>query len=274
MNYEELSQLIIRKRSMLCVGLDTHISLIPEFLKKEEDPIFSFNKAIIDATLDYAIAYKPNLAFYESMGIKGWQSLERTMAYLSQFKKEVFTIADAKRGDIGNTSKMYAKTFFEWLDFDAVTVAPYMGEDSVTPFLEYKNKWVILLGLTSNSGSRDFQFLETNGHKLYEEVFIKAQQWSSHEQLMFVVGATHPSLIGNLRLLAEKYFFLVPGIGAQGGDLDGVCKNGMNQHGGLLINSTRQIIYADSSNLFAEKARAESEKAIQPMLKYINNIDH
>ena len=216
MNRQQLVQLIQQKQSFLCVGLDTDIHLIPKHLLQHSDPVFEFNKAIIDATHDIAIAYKPNLAFYESAGLKGWESLEKTIKYLHSFKDSVFTIADAKRGDIGNTSKMYAKTFFEWLNFDSVTVAPYMGEDSVTPFLEYKNKWVILLGLTSNKGSSDFQFLETGNGKLYENVISKAQQWASPDQLMFVVGATHPEELKHIRSLAPDYFFLVPGVGAQG----------------------------------------------------------
>jgi orotidine-5'-phosphate decarboxylase len=223
-----------------------------------------------DATHDVAIAYKPNLAFYESMGLKGWESLEKTMKYLHSFKDTVFTIADAKRGDIGNTSKMYAKTFFEWLGFDSVTVAPYMGEDSVTPFLQYKDKWVILLGLTSNKGSNDFQFLETGNGRLYENVIRKAQQWGSAEQLMFVVGATHPEELSNIRQLAPDYFFLIPGVGAQGGDVDKICENGMNKECGLIINSARNIIYASNNEDFATEARNAAIAVKDSMAKYLN----
>lgn len=254
---------------MLCVGLDTHTDLIPPHLLKYEDPVFEFNKQIIDATLDVAIAYKPNFAFYESMGLKGWQSLERTMQYLNKFKDEAFSVADAKRGDIGNTSKMYAKAVFEQLGFDSITVAPYMGEDSVKPFLEYEDKWVILLGLTSNKGSADFQFTESNGEKLYEKVITKAQTWAGPDRLMFVVGATHPTEFTNIRRLAPDNFLLVPGIGAQGGDMEGTLKNGVNSMGGLLINSARQIIYASKGEDFAEKARQQAIDAQQQMIKFV-----
>jgi orotidine-5'-phosphate decarboxylase len=271
-NRQQLIQLIHRKQSFLCVGLDTDINLLPKHLLKYPDPVFEFNKQIIDATHDIAIAYKPNLAFYESMGLKGWESLEKTMKYLHSFKNSVFTIADAKRGDIGNTSKMYAKTFFEWLDFDSVTVAPYMGEDSVTPFLQYKDKWVILLGLTSNKGSNDFQFLETGNGKLYENVLRKAQQWGSSDQLMFVVGATHPDELSNIRKLASAYFFLVPGVGAQGGDMDQICKNGMNNDCGLIINSARNIIYASAGEDFASAAKSAALLVKESMTKYLKAL--
>ncbi len=263
---------MLSKRSMLCVGLDTDVSLIPKHLLKYDDPVFEFNKAIIDATIDLAVAYKPNLAFYESAGLKGWQSLEKTMAYLNRHKGSVFSIADAKRGDIGNTSKMYAKTFFEWLDFDSVTVAPYMGEDSVTPFLQYKDKWVILLGLTSNKGSGDFQFLETPEGKLYERVIKKAQQWGSPDNLMFVIGATHPGQFKEIRGLAPEHYFLVPGVGAQGGDAQKICENGMNETGGLLINSARQIIYASGGEDFAEAARKNAMDLQQLTQKFLAGI--
>jgi orotidine-5'-phosphate decarboxylase len=272
MTKSELVSLIRRKNSFLCVGLDTDLNLIPKHLLNTADPVFEFNKAIIDATIDIAVAYKPNLAFYESMGLKGWESLEKTMRYLDQFKGEVFTIADAKRGDIGNTSKMYAKAFFEWLNFDSVTVAPYMGEDSVMPFLEYPGKWVILLGLTSNKGSNDFQFLDTGEDKLFERVIKKAQTWATSDQLMFVAGATHPEEFKNLRALAPDYFFLVPGVGAQGGDMQRICENGMNDECGLLINSARQIIYASKDEDFAEKARATALYTKQEMTKYLNAL--
>jgi orotidine-5'-phosphate decarboxylase len=256
----------------LCVGLDTDINLIPKHLLSTTDPVFEFNKAIIDATIDIAIAYKPNLAFYESMGLKGWASLEKTMDYLRNYRGEVFTIADAKRGDIGNTSKMYAKTFFEWLDFDSVTVAPYMGEDSVTPFLEYNGKWVILLGLTSNKGSADFQFLETGGGKLYEQVITKAQKWATPDQLMFVIGATHPEEFKNIRKLAPEHFYLVPGVGAQGGDLDQICQNGLNSTCGLIINSSRNILYAGKDEDFAQLARQSALNTTMAMQKYTDGF--
>jgi orotidine-5'-phosphate decarboxylase len=269
MTLPELTALIKRKRSMLCVGLDTDIHLIPKHLLSSSDPLFEFNKAIIDATIDIAVAYKPNIAFYEAMGIQGWQSLERTMQYLSQFKSEAFTIADAKRGDIGNTSKMYAKAFFEWLDFDSVTVAPYMGSDSVTPFLEYKEKWVILLGLTSNKGSQDFQFTESEGTRLYEKVITTAQQWAGPEKLMYVVGATHPEELKAIRQIAPDYFYLVPGVGAQGGDVAEICRAGATPDGGLLINSARQIIYASAGTDFAERAREAALATVAPMQEFI-----
>lgn len=272
MQKTELVQLIHKKKSFLCVGLDTELNLIPKHLLTHDDPIFEFNKAIIDATHDLAVAYKPNLAFYESIGIKGLQSLEKTMNYLAKFKTEIFTIADAKRGDIGNTSKMYAKAFFDWLNFDSITVAPYMGEDSVTPFLDYKNKWVILLGLTSNKGSGDFQFLETKDGQLYKSVITKAQQWASSEQMMFVIGATHPEEIKTIRALAPDYFFLVPGVGAQGGDFEKICENGMNKECGLLINSARQIIYASAGENFAEAARASALQLKEKMSEYLSTI--
>ena len=272
MNRQELLQVIKQKQSLLCVGLDTDISLIPEHLLKYEDPVFEFNKAIIDATIDLAVAYKPNIAFYESAGIKGWQSLEKTMNYLANYKDQVFTIADAKRGDIGNTSKMYAKAFFEWLDFDSITVAPYMGEDSVTPFLAYAGKWVILLGLTSNKGSSDFQLLDTPEGKLYERVIKKAQSYAGADRLMFVVGATHPEAFSHIRSLAPEHFFLVPGVGAQGGDTEKICAHGMNKDGGLLINSARQIIYASKGEDFAEKAREVAISTNLPIQKFLKTV--
>ena len=274
MNKKELLQLIIKKQSFLCVGLDTDISLIPKHLLKYSDPVFEFNKAIIDATIDIAMGYKPNLAFYESMGLKGWESLHKTMDYLAQFKGDVFTIADAKRGDIGNTSKMYAKAFFEQMNFDSVTVAPYMGEDSVKPFLEYKDKWVILLGLTSNKGSADFQFLETGKGKLYVQVIKTAQKWGSPDQLMFVVGATHPEEFKNIRNIAPEYFYLVPGVGAQGGDMEKICENGLSNECGLIINSARQIIYASNNEDFASAARQSAIKTRESMAKFLPVFRH
>jgi len=270
MNKKELLNLIIKKKSFLCVGLDTDIQLIPQHLLKFSDPVFEFNKAIIDATMDVAVAYKPNLAFYESMGLKGWESLEKTMRYLAKFKGEVFTIADAKRGDIGNTSKMYARAFFEHMDFDSVTVAPYMGEDSVKPFLEYKDKWVIVLGLTSNKGSNDFQLLETGEGKLYEQVIRKAQHWGTPDQMMFVVGATHPGAFKHIRQLAPDYFYLVPGVGAQGGDVQKICENGLSNECGLIINSARNIIYASKEEDFAEAARQSALKSVNEMRNYLS----
>lgn len=260
---------IKKKQSYLCVGLDTDIEKIPTHLLSEADPVFEFNKQIIDATHKYAVAYKPNIAFYEALGPKGWESLQKTLDYIP---KDVFTIADAKRGDIGNTSSLYAKAFFQQMNFDSVTVAPYMGEDSVKPFLQFPNKWVILLAHTSNPGSSDFQLLESvvTGRKLYEEVLIKSQKWGTPDQLMFVVGATHPEKIEGIRKLARDYFFLVPGLGAQGGDLEQVSKFGMNSQCGLLVNSARAIIYASNGREFAKAAADESKKVQQEMETYLS----
>ncbi len=261
MTRQELFENIKRKKSFLCVGLDTDIKKIPQHLLKEEDPIFEFNKAIIDATADYCIAYKPNLAFYESMGVKGWISFEKTVQYIKQNYPDQFIIADAKRGDIGNTSAMYARTFFDELDIDSVTVAPYMGEDSVTPFLSYEGKWVILLALTSNKGSQDFQFMEDkNGERLFEKVLKTSQTWASEEQMMYVVGATQGKMFTDIRKFAPDHFLLVPGVGAQGGSLEEVCKYGMNKSCGLIVNSSRAIIYADNTENFAKAAREEASK--------------
>lgn len=265
MNYNELVNQIKTKKSFLCVGLDTDINKIPKHLLELEDPIFEFNKQIIDATKDYCVAYKPNIAFYESIGVDGWNSLQKTINYIPE---NIFTIADAKRGDIGNTSKMYAKTFFDTYNFDSVTVAPYMGEDSVTPFLEFENKWVILLALTSNIGGSDFQLLG-NDEKLFESVVRKSQQWASHEKLMFVVGATRGETIGEVRKIAPKNFFLVPGIGAQGGSLEDVCKFGLTDDCGLLVNSSREIIYASSGEDFAEKAAEKAQAWQEKMSTYL-----
>lgn len=268
MNLSQLVEQIKKKRSYLCVGLDTDPAKIPGHLLSSEDPIFEFNRQIIDATHRYCIAYKPNIAFYEALGPRGWESLRKTLEYIPD---DIFTIADAKRGDIGNTAALYAKTFFEYLDFDAITVAPYMGEDSVTPFLERKGKWVILLAHTSNTGSRDFQLIESkqSGRKLYEEVIVRARQWASAEQLMFVVGATQAERIGSIRALAPDNFFLVPGVGAQGGDLEAVSKAGMNKQCGLIVNSARAIIYASRDRDFAASAGKEAHKVQQEMDQYL-----
>lgn len=274
MNRQELFENIKKKKSFLCVGLDTDIKKIPEHLLKEEDPIFAFNKAIIDATAPYCIAYKPNLAFYESMGIKGWISFEKTIKYLNENYPEQFIIADAKRGDIGNTSAMYARTFFEEMQIDSVTVAPYMGEDSVTPFLTYANKWVILLALTSNKGSQDFQMTEdAQGERLFEKVLKKSQEWGNADNMMYVVGATQGRMFEDIRKIVPEHFLLVPGVGAQGGSLEEVCKYGMTSTCGLIVNSSRAIIYADHSENFAtvagEKAKevqVEMEKLLEPIL--------
>ena len=255
MNKAALVEQIKKKRSVLCVGLDTDLKKIPAHLLKESDPIFAFNKAIIDATAEYAVAYKPNIAFYESYGVKGWQSLEKTINYLNQNYPEVFTIADAKRGDIGNTSKMYAEAFFNAFEFDSVTVAPYMGVDSVVPFLEFKDKWVILLALTSNQGAFDFQFIEdANGVALFENVVRKAQEWATPDQLMFVLGATKTEYLERVRAAAPESFFLVPGVGAQGGSLKDVLEKATNDDYGVLVNSTRGIIYQSAGEDFAEAA--------------------
>lgn len=261
MKRKELVDNIRRKGSFLCVGLDTDLKKIPEHLLREEDPVFAFNKAIIDATAPYCVAYKPNLAFYESTGVEGWVALEKTVKYLKENYPDQFIIADAKRGDIGNTSKLYARSFFEHLDVDAVTVAPYMGEDSVTPFLGYEGKWVILLALTSNKGSRDFQFMkEADGKRLFENVITKSQTWAGPEEMMYVVGATQGEMFKDIRAVAPDSFLLVPGVGAQGGSLEEVTKYGMIDDCGLLVNSSRGIIYASSGEDFAEAAGREASK--------------
>ncbi|WP_044174028.1 orotidine-5'-phosphate decarboxylase [Flectobacillus major] len=270
MTKQELFGQILSKKSYLCVGLDTDLQKLPKHLLNEEDPIFEFNKQIIDATHQYAVAYKPNIAFYEAFGAKGWESLQKTLAYIP---KECFTIADAKRGDIGNTSGLYARAFFDksssGLDFDSVTVAPYMGEDSVTPFLQFDNKWVILLALTSNGGSKDFQTLNVGDKALFEEVLTKSQAWGSDEQLMYVVGATKADMLTRVRELVPNHFLLVPGVGAQGGSLEEVSKYGMNSSCGLLVNSSRAIIYASSGEDFAEVAAQEAQKVQAEMAKYL-----
>ena len=265
MTRRELIEQIFTKKTFLCVGLDTDIKKIPEHLLKEEDPIFAFNKAIIDATAPYCVAYKPNLAFYESMGVKGWISFEKTIQYLNENYPQHFIIADAKRGDIGNTSAMYARTFFEEMNIDALTVAPYMGEDSVTPFLQYDGKWVILLALTSNKGSHDFQLTtDTEGERLFEKVLRKSQEWGTADNMMYVVGATQGQMFEDIRKVVPNHFLLVPGIGAQGGSLEEVCKYGMTKDCVLIVNSSRAIIYADKTERFAEVAAEEAKKvAIQ-----------
>lgn len=270
MKYSDLVQQIRLKSSFLCVGLDSDIKKIPSQFLKEPDPIFSFNKAVIDATADFTVAYKPNIAFYEAMGPKGWESLAKTMDYIP---KDIFTIADAKRGDIGNTSKMYAQTFFDssaaGLNFDSVTVAPYMGVDSVTPFLEFDNKWVILLALTSNAGGLDFQLFEDkNGRSLYQEVLEKSKNWGSVENMMYVVGATRPDYLRAIRAIIPDHFLLVPGVGAQGGSLEEVAKYGLNKNIGLLVNSARGIIYAGDDTF--SSARKEAKILQEEMAKLLD----
>lgn len=267
MTREQLIEQIKIKRSFLCVGLDTDITKIPEHLLGEQDPIFAFNKAIIEATEDLCVAYKPNIAFYESYGVKGWHSLQKTWQILPE---NCFSIADAKRGDIGNTSKMYAQAFFDQaisgMSFDSITIAPYMGKDSVLPFLEFDGKWAIVLALTSNEGSKDFQnFKDSSGKQLFEEVIDKVNTWGSPENLMYVVGATRGEAFVDIRKHAPDHFLLVPGVGAQGGSLEEVCKYGLNKDCGLLVNSTRGIIYASSGKDFAERAREEAIKLQQAM---------
>ena len=271
MNRQQLIHQIFTKKTFLCVGLDTDISKIPEHLKNETDPIFAFNKAIIDATAPYCVAYKPNLAFYESYGLKGMMAFEKTIQYLKKHYPTHFIIADAKRGDIGNTSKMYARTFFEEYDLDSVTVAPYMGEDSVKPFLEYNGKWVILLALTSNKGSHDFQLTEDkSGERLFEKVLKKSQEWGTPENLMYVVGATQGRMFEDIRRIAPEHFLLVPGVGAQGGSLQEVCKYGMTKDCGLLVNSSRGIIYAGKGTDFAEAAARKAREMREEMAVELN----
>lgn len=266
MNRQQLIEQIFAKRSFLCVGLDTDLKKIPQHLLKEEDPIFAFNKEIIDATAPYCVSYKPNLAFYEAFGVKGLVSFEKTIGYLKKNYPNHFIIADAKRGDIGNTSAMYARTFFEEYDVDSLTVAPYMGEDSVTPFLGYEGKWVILLALTSNKGSHDFQMTEdTNGQRLFEKVLEKSQQWGTPENMMYVVGATQGRMFEDIRRIAPDHFLLVPGVGAQGGSLQEVCRYGMTRDCGLLVNSSRGIIYASNGEDFAQASAAAARELQQQM---------
>ena len=272
MNNQQLFENIQKKGSFLCVGLDTDIRKIPKFLFDQNDPIFEFNKAIIDATAQYTVAYKPNLAFYESEGLEGWQSLQKTVTYLHQNYPDIFLIADAKRGDIGNTSSMYARAFFEKMDFDAVTVAPYMGEDSVKPFLDYKEKYVVLLALTSNKGAYDFQFTaeENSGEKLFEKVLRISQQWGDAENMMYVIGATKAEELEGIRKIVPTHFLLVPGVGAQGGSLQEVAKYGLNHQCGLLVNSSRAIIYASSDESFALKAGESAKETRDEMFELLN----
>ena len=273
MTRKELIEQIREKRSFLCVGLDTDLKKVPQHLLKEEDPIYAFNKAIIDATAPYCVSYKPNLAFYEAFGVKGMISFEKTIKYLKDNYPHHFIIADAKRGDIGNTSAMYARTFFEEYDVDSITVAPYMGEDSVSPFLGYDGKWVILLALTSNKGSHDFQLTEdANGERLFEKVIKNSQQWANDEQMMYVVGATQGKMFEDIRKVAPTHFLLVPGVGAQGGSLEEVCKYGMTKDCGLLVNSSRGIIYASNNEDFAEVAALKAKELQQQMAVELNKV--
>jgi len=269
MTTQQLIEQIHLKKSFLCIGLDVDLNKIPKHLLALEDPIFEFNKAIIDATHDLCVSYKPNTAFYEAYGIKGWQSLEKTIRYINENHPEIFTIADAKRGDIGNTSSMYAKAFLEDLNFDSVTVAPYMGKDSVEPFLAFENKHTILLALTSNEGAFDFQTIETNGKEMYKQVLETSKHWKNSQNLMYVVGATKAEYFAEIRKIVPNSFLLVPGVGAQGGNLYDVCTYGMNDDIGLLINSSRGIIYASNGEDFAQKARVEAQKLQQEMEKII-----
>lgn len=272
MDRQALFAQIKKKESYLCVGLDSDIKKIPKHLLGEPDPVFAFNKQIIDATADLAVAYKPNLAFYEQLGAKGWETLAKTIDYIPN---EIFTIADAKRGDIGNTSNMYAKAFFEELNFDSITLAPYMGVDSVAPYLQYPGKWSIILALTSNESSKDFEQLELkDGRKMYEAVLETSKNWAGPDQIMYVVGATKAEELGAIRERVPDHFFLVPGVGAQGGSLEEVSKNGMNDHCGLLVNSSRGIIFASSERDFAEVAREKAKAVRNEMVGYLNLYCH
>jgi len=270
MNHTRLFENIVKKHSFLCVGLDSEVEKIPSFLLKGKDPVFEFNRRIIEATHTYAVAYKPNVAFYECYGSKGWTSLEATVRYIKENHPDLFVIADAKRGDIGSTSKMYAKVFLENMPFDAITVAPYMGEDSVTPFLTYNDKWVVLLALTSNQGADDFQYHDEDGIKLFERVLSVSQKWGTINNIMYVVGATRAEMLKDIRKIVPDHFLLVPGVGAQGGSLEDVARYGMNSKCGLLVNSSRGIIFADNSENF-EKVAGEKAKEIQvEMEKYLS----
>jgi len=269
MDHSGLFRNIREKRSFLCVGLDSEIEKIPSFLRKSKDPVFEFNRRIIDATNSYTIAYKPNVAFYECNGTKGWKSLELTLNYIRKNYPDIFVIADAKRGDIGNTSKMYAKEFFETMDFDAVTVAPYVGEDSVTPFLTYRDKWVILLVLTSNKGADDFQYHNEDGIRLFERVLTVSRKWGNTDNLMYVVGATRAEMLKDIRKIVPDHFLLVPGVGAQGGSLQEVAKYGLNSKCGLIVNSSRGIIFADDSESFDKTAGEKAREIQQEMELYL-----
>lgn len=271
MTREQIIENIRKKKSFLCVGLDTDTKKIPQHLLGEADPIFAFNKAIIDSTAQYCVAYKPNLAFYECYGVNGWKALEKTVRYIKENYPDQFVIADAKRGDIGNTSKMYARSLFEEMGVDAITVAPYMGEDSVTPFLEYEGKWVILLALTSNKGSLDFQLTEDkDGQRLFEKVILTSQKWANEDKIMYVVGATRGQLFEDIRKVAPKNFLLVPGVGAQGGSLEEVCRYGLTQDCGLLVNSSRGIIYASQGEDFAQAAALKAKELQEQMSKLLS----
>lgn len=270
MTTQQLYENIRAKKSFLCIGLDVDLNKIPEHLLASEDPIFEFNKAIIDATHDLAVAYKPNTAFYEAHGLKGWIALEKTIAYINNKHPEIFTIADAKRGDIGNTSAMYAKAFLQDMGFDSVTVAPYMGRDSVEPFLAVEDKFTILLALTSNEGAYDFQTLQSGGHELYKQVLETSKTWTNSHKLMYVVGATKAEYFKEIRQIVPESFLLVPGVGAQGGSLAEVCKYGLNEKVGLLINSSRGIIYASNGTDFAERAREGAAEIQQEMRDILN----
>lgn len=269
MNHSTLFANIQKKRSYLCIGLDTEIDKIPEFLKDHPDPLFEFNRRIIDATSHYAVAYKPNVAFYEVHGAKGWLSLEKTVTYIKKEYPDIFVIADAKRGDIGNTSRMYAKAFLENMPFDAITVAPYMGEDSVTPFLGYTDKWVVLLALTSNKGADDFQYHDEDGIRLFQRVLSLSKKWGNLNNLMYVVGATRAEMLRDIRKIVPDHFLLVPGVGAQGGSLEEVTRYGLNSKCGLLVNSSRAIIYADNTERFAEVAGEKARETQREMEKYL-----
>ena len=273
MTTQQLVTQIFKKKSFLCIGLDVDMNKIPKHLLETEDPIFEFNKAIIDATHDLCVAYKPNTAFYEAYGIKGWKSLQKTIDYLNENYPELFTIADAKRGDIGNTSTMYAKAFFEDLGFDSVTVAPYMGKDSVEPFLSFKDKHTILLALTSNSGAFDFQTQKINEEELYKKVLETSKAWENSENLMYVVGATKAEYFAEIRKIVPNSFLLVPGVGAQGGDLQEVCKYGLSKNVGLLINSSRGIIYASNNENFAKSSRDKALELQKEMQKIVEDLD-
>lgn len=269
MNHLKLFENIVKKHSFLCVGLDSEIEKIPSFLLKEKDPVFEFNKRIIDATHKYSVAYKPNVAFYECYGAKGWTSLEATVRYIKENYPDIFVIADAKRGDIGNTSKMYAKAFLENMPFDAITVAPYMGEDSVTPFLSYNDKWVVLLALTSNKGADDFQYHDEDGIKLFQRVLSISQKWGTINNMMYVVGATRAEMLKDIRKIVPYHFLLVPGVGAQGGSLEDVSRYGLNSKCGLLVNSSRGIIFADNSENFDKVAGEKAQEIQIEMEKYL-----